>query len=214
MSSHNGYAREYDADSVRYEWHGPEVVFGLVFEYLSEGQTLLDIGIGTGLSALPFHKMGLVVDGIDESKDMLEVCRSKNFTRELKHHDARQTPLPYDDAGFDHVVACGVFHFVEDLGPLMAEASRLLKPSGTFVFTFEKHKLGSGVGTSVRPGEISKRVDEDSGVDVYRHSEGYVGELLRKNAFKVLKGLEFVASVHPETGSKVDFKAIVARNAG
>ena len=139
MSTQNGYAREYDADSARYEWHGPEVVFGLVFEYLSEGQTLLDIGIGTGLSALPFHRAGLVVDGIDESKKMLEVCGAKNVTRELKQHDARRTPLPYDDGVYDHVVACGVFHLVEDLGPLMAEASRLLKPGGVFVFTFEKH---------------------------------------------------------------------------
>jgi predicted TPR repeat methyltransferase len=213
MNSHNGYAREYDADSARYEWHGPEVIFGLVFDFLSKGQALLDIGIGTGLSSLLFHKAGIIVDGFDTSKDMLEVCRSKNFARDLTHHDVHSLPLPYDDGAYDYVIASGIFHFLEDLGPIMKEASRILKPGGIFVFTFEKHKLGSGGGSSVRAGEVSKRADEDSGFEVFRHSEGYVNEVLRRNAFKVLKKLEFVATVHPETGTRVDFKAIVARKA-
>jgi predicted TPR repeat methyltransferase len=211
---HDESAREYDAQVERYQWHGPEVIFGLAFEFLSPGEQLLDMGIGTGLSALPFHKAGLSVVGIDDSGDMLEVCRSKNFARELTRYDIRQTPLPYADGAFDHVIACGVFHFFETLDPLVSEAARLLKSGGTFVFTVEKHRLGADDGRPVRPGEVSKRVDEDSGTEVFRHSEAYVKRLLFENGFALAKELEFVAVIHPETGHRVSHKAVVARKTG
>lgn len=207
---HDKTARDYDAQSRQYEWHGPEVVFGLAFEYVNAGETLLDIGIGTGLSALPFHKAGLSIVGIDDSRKMLDICGSKNIARELREYDIRQTPLPYPDGAFDHLVACGVFHLIEKLDPLVLEASRLLKDRGTFVFTFEKHRVGAEDGSPVRPGEVSKRIDEESGVEVFRHSEAYIKRLLAENGFSVLKSVEFVASIHPETGRKVHFKAIAA----
>lgn len=203
-------AREYDAQSRQHEWHGPEVLFGLSFELVNAGETLLDIGIGTGLSSIPFHKAGLSIVGIDSSREMLEVCRSKSFARELKEYDVRQTPLPFADGAFDHLISCGVFHFLETLDPLFAEARRLVKDRGLFAFTFEKHKLGSDYGSPVRAGLVSKRIDEDSGVEVFRHSEAYIKGLLAANGFAVLKTIEFVASVHPETGRRVHFRAIAA----
>lgn len=211
---HMESAREYDAESKRYEWHGPEVLFGLAFEFVGAGESLLDLGIGTGLSAIPYWKAGLSVYGIDASAEMLEVCRSKNVARELKQHDILQTPLPYPDGSFDHVVACGVFHLIEKLDPLVSETSRLLKKNGTFVFTFEKHRVGADDGFPVRPGEVSKRIDEESGEEIFRHSEGYIKRLLAENGFGVLKTLEFVASIHPQTGRKVSFRGIVARKSG
>ena len=210
-NAHDEAARHYDAQSRRYEWHGPEVVFGLAFEFVTAGETLLDIGIGTGLSAVPFHKAGLSVVGVDESKEMLDVCRSKNIAGELRQYDVRQTPLPYPDETFDHVIACGVFHLLETLESLVAEARRLLREGGTFVFTFEKHRVGAEDGVPVRPGEVSKRIDEESGSEVFRHSEAYIKRLLGENGFSVLKTLEFVAAIHPETGRRDHFKAIATR---
>lgn len=208
---HDENAREYDDQVKQYQWHGPEIIFGLAFDFLRAGETLLDMGIGTGLSALPFHKAGLSVAGIDDSEEMLEVCRSKNFARELKRHDIRRTPLPYPDGAFDHVIACGVFQLIERLEPLVSEAARLLKSGGTFVFTFEKHKMGADGGFPVRAGEVSKRVDEDSDTEVFRHSEAYIKRLLAENGFTVLKGVEFVAVIHPQTGRRINFKAVVAQ---
>jgi predicted TPR repeat methyltransferase len=211
MTPHDESAREYDSQSRRYEWHGPEILFGLAFDFVAAGETLLDLGIGTGLSAIPFRKAGLEVSGIDASAEMLEVCRAKNIARDLRRHDIRQIPLPYADGGFDHVVACGVFHLIDRLEPLVAESSRLLKDDGTFVFTFEKHRVGADDGIPVRAGEASKRIDEESGTEIFRHSEAYIKRLLAERRFVVLKTAEFVASVHPETGRKVHFRAVVAR---
>jgi len=211
MTPHDESARDYDSQSRRYEWHGPEILFGLAFEFVSAGEKLLDMGIGTGLSAQPFCQAGLSVSGIDDSDEMLEVCRSKNIARELKNHDIRQTPLPYPNGEFDHVVACGVFHFIDKLDPLVSEASRLLKEGGTFVFTFEKHRVGADDGIPVRAGEVSKRIDDETGTEIFRHSEAYIKRLLGERGFAVLKTAEFVASVHPETGRKVHFRVVVTR---
>jgi predicted TPR repeat methyltransferase len=210
QNPHDESARKYDVLSRQYEWHGPEVVFGLSFELVNAGETLLDIGIGTGLSSIPFHKAGLSIVGIDSSQEMLDVCRAKDFAQELRHYDVRQTPLPYADGEFDHLIACGVFHLLENLDPLFCEARRLVKERGLFAFTFEKHKLGSDYGSPVRAGQISKRVDEESGTEIFRHSEAYIKRLLADNGFSVLKTVEFVASVHPETGRQVHFRAIAA----
>jgi hypothetical protein len=52
-------AFEYDRQARETNWLGPEVVFGLVYEYVKPGETLLDLGIGSGLSSIRFHQAGL-----------------------------------------------------------------------------------------------------------------------------------------------------------
>ena len=67
------FAEGYDKQSLKYGWLGPEILFGLSYEYLNPGNTMLDIGIGTGLSSIPFHKAGLKIFGVDRSDEMLKI---------------------------------------------------------------------------------------------------------------------------------------------
>ena len=41
----------YDKRIKEYGWVGSEVAFGMAYEYTSPSQTILDIGIGTGLGS-------------------------------------------------------------------------------------------------------------------------------------------------------------------
>lgn len=50
----------------------PVILHGMLTEHLKPRQRLLDLGIGTGLSALPFRQAGLEVNGIDGSEEMLK----------------------------------------------------------------------------------------------------------------------------------------------
>ena len=68
------FVAEYDESARKYGWYTPEVLFGLMHEHLTAGDRLLDLGIGTGLSAVPFAKAGLVVCGLDGSRKMLNRC--------------------------------------------------------------------------------------------------------------------------------------------
>ena len=44
----------YDNQARKTNWFGPEVVFGLAYEFVKTGESLLDLGIGSGLSSILF----------------------------------------------------------------------------------------------------------------------------------------------------------------
>jgi len=109
------YADCYDKEAEAVAWHGPAVVFGLMYHYIEAGQSLLDIGIGTGLGSVPFARAGLHVFGMDNSSAMLDGARSKGFARDLRDHDMMSVPYPYDRGSFDHAICVGALQFFAGL---------------------------------------------------------------------------------------------------
>jgi len=178
-------ASEYDRLAQKYQWYGPEILFGLCYEFVNSGDALLDIGIGTGLCSSLFYKLGLEIYGMDNSEEMLEVCREKGITKGLKNWNLLDTPLPYPDAQYDHIISGGVFHFFKDLQPIFKEIARLTKPNGIFAFTI---KAFSEEQSADSYSEFSKE-----GISIFAHSDGYIRELLTENAFQVFKELKFYA---------------------
>jgi predicted TPR repeat methyltransferase len=179
-SLHDAYAADYDRQVGAYDCHVADLLFGLCYEYLQPGQTLLDLGIGSGLSALPFAKAGLKVYGMDFSTAMLEICRAKRIAAELKQHDLQQVPWPYPSDGFDHLVCCGVLHFIPDLGAVFDEAERVLRKGGVFAFTTK----------APTPAENrAEKYDRQSvgGFEIYSHFQSYLDILLAQHSFQRLK---------------------------
>jgi ubiquinone/menaquinone biosynthesis C-methylase UbiE/DNA-binding transcriptional ArsR family regulator len=108
-------------------------------------RSLLDLGTGTGrmLELLgPQIERGL---GLDLSLDMLALARARLDRAGLKHCSVRQgdiyeLTLPKDS--FDVVVIHQVLHFLDDGGRAVAEAARVLRPSGRLlVVDFAPHDL-------------------------------------------------------------------------
>jgi predicted TPR repeat methyltransferase len=203
---------EYDRQSQEHNWLSPDVLFGLSYEFTRAGQSLLDIGIGTGLSSILFHKAGLLIYGVDGSSEMLEQCAGRALARELRQWDLHESPLPYSPKSFDHVIANGVFHLFGDLEPIFDEVARITKPLGTFGFTIEEQKTGSrdDYVRSKQPGVYEKLVKE-TGTKHYRHSRAYIARLLDRNGFAPLKQLEFLAFTDPDEQRNVYFWAYVAQ---
>ena len=94
---------------------------------------LLDIGTGTGqLLALlaPRLERGL---GVDASRAMLALARSRLAKPELAHCAVRQADmyrLPLPNGGFDTAVLQMVLHYAEDPAAAVTEAARVLRPGG------------------------------------------------------------------------------------
>ncbi|MBW6398600.1 metalloregulator ArsR/SmtB family transcription factor [Roseomonas sp. HJA6] len=97
---------------------------------------LLDIGCGTGglLEMLASRiEEGL---GVDASRDMLALARTRLAEHGLSHIAVRQADmyrLPLPDGVFDVVTLQMVLHYAEDPAVALAEASRVLKPGGALI---------------------------------------------------------------------------------
>ncbi len=203
-------AIEYDQRARETNWFGPDVVFGLAYEYVEPGDSLLDLGIGSGLSSILFHKAGLRVYGLDGSGEMLEVCKSKGFAVELKQHDLRSMPLPYPTGFFDHVVSVAVLNSFRDLGPLFKETARIMKEGGVFAFTVEEQKCGQDDRYEINRVNVSEKPKSETAVTLFRHSRDYIAQLLDDSGFMLLKSLEFLAFKYPAENKDIFFKAYIA----
>lgn len=204
-------AIEYDLQARKTNWFGPEVVFGLTYEFVKPGDSLLDLGIGSGLSSILFHQAGLRVYGLDGSSQVLEVCQAKGFAVELKQHDLRDLPLPYPPRFFDHVVCVAVLNSFKDLEPLFQEIARIMKEHGVFAFTLEEQKPGQADQYMINRVEVSEKPEAETAVMLFRHSHNYITQLLDRNSFIPLKALEFLAFKYPAEHRDVFFKAYIAQ---
>jgi len=197
----------YDEKAQATGWHGPAVVFGLAFEYTEPGQTLLDIGIGTGLGSALFHKAGLNIIGLDISKEMLEVCRNKGFAAWLVCHDLTVSPYPFGDASCDHAVSTGVFQFFENLDPVFGEVSRILRKGGVFVFVTGDRESGEDARVVISAENNGK----GAAVTMYRHTSGEVTGWLEKHGFRLVETLEFTVWKDMKRSERFPARAYLAQ---
>ncbi len=177
---HDAYAADYDCQVKAYDCHLTDVLFGLCYEFIQPGQVVLDVGIGSGLSAQLFARAGLEIYGMDFSLAMLDICRSKGFAVELKQHDILHVPWPYPAGRFDQLVCCGVLHFVADLDSIFDEARRVVRQGSSFAFTTK--------AASSMAGDQQKYIQQRSGeFEIFSHTSAYIEALLALYAFTRLK---------------------------
>ena len=107
--------------------------------------TLIDLGTGTGrmLEVLSgSYKRGI---GIDSSREMLAVARSRLATSGITHAQARLGDIGDVDLAAgpaDVIVIHQVLHYFDDPGRMLAQARRLLKPGGEMIIVdFAPHDL-------------------------------------------------------------------------
>ncbi|MBN1321934.1 MAG: class I SAM-dependent methyltransferase [Thermoleophilia bacterium] len=198
-------AREYDASAEATGWYGPEVAFGLVYEHLVPGQSVLDLGIGTARAAVLFRKAGLLVSGLDLSQEMLDASRTKGFD-DLAQHDLTKPPYPYASESFDHVVCLGVLPFLDDLTPVFAETARMLKPRGTFSFmTLDR-------APDEAPDFVVGRehTGTDECITMHRHGTGQIGAHAEATGLTLLRSLPFTAYQDPEKTRPMQARCFMA----
>jgi ubiquinone/menaquinone biosynthesis C-methylase UbiE len=105
-------------------------------DYLTLDMEVLEIGCGTGTTALihaPFVKH---ITGIDISRNMLEIARAKADSGNVKNVTFQQSSvdgLEMPDASYDVIMGHSILHLVENREAVIAKVHRMLKPGGVFV---------------------------------------------------------------------------------
>jgi SAM-dependent methyltransferase len=103
---------------------------------IREGEAVLDIGCGAGVDTIVGATMvgpTGTVTGIDLVPEMLAKAKENAQMMGLKNVTFVETSaekIPFPDADFDVVISNGVFNLIPDKVRALAEAIRVLKPSG------------------------------------------------------------------------------------
>lgn len=194
-------ASQYDEQVKEYDSYGHDVMFGMSYEYVKPHEKILDLGIGTGLASIHFSKIGLKVYGLDISDEMLNKCRIKSFAEELKLHNLSDNRIPYIDGYFNHIICCGVFHFLSDLGNLFSEVARIIKEGGIFAFT---------IAPDLTVAEYTKQMTS-WGVPIYKHSPNYIKRLLDTYGMRLLKEQRLLLKGADKVNYDMLFSVIIAK---
>lgn len=211
-SASNGatIADAYDEAARAVGWFGPELAFGLLYEYVTPGEKILDLGIGTGLASVLFRKAGLEVFGLDNSEDMLDASRSKGF-KDLARQDLSTPPYPYAPWSFDHAACIGVLPFIEDPSPVFMESTRLLNKGGTLVFTTLDRAQGEASKYFVQSEQTVDGENTSGPIAMYRHSTEQVEAWVNEAGLVVTKSLLFTAYRDRERTQSMQAKCFLAR---
>ncbi len=126
-----GYAKRPVADEAAYQRK-----LKVTQDYLTPDMEVLELGCGTGTTALihaPFVKH---ITGVDISRNMLEIARAKADAADMTNVTFQQSSI--DDlkapvASFDVVMGHSILHLLENKEAVIAKVNRMLKPGGVFV---------------------------------------------------------------------------------
>lgn len=128
-------ARKYAADPIS-DMAGYERTLERTRHYLKSGDTVLEVGCGTGTTALRLAPSVARIVGTDISDGMIAIAREKakaegcaNLAFEVGTPDA----APWPEATFDVVLGFNLLHLVAVRAAAMAGIHRLLKPGGLFI---------------------------------------------------------------------------------
>ena len=108
---------------------------------LTAGDIVLDVGCGSGASAIPAAQsvgpVGQVI-GVDLSERLLELGRDKAARSGLRNVEflaGDMESLGYKDGQFDAVISVFSIFFIPDMERQVAELWRMVQPGGTLAIT-------------------------------------------------------------------------------
>lgn len=104
------------------------------------GDSILDIGCGTGASAEPFLEMGSRMVCLDPSVYMLDIAE-KRLGSGVEFVRGVGEDLPYEDNYFNHSIIVSSIEFAENPEKMLEEAFRVTKDS-VYIGFWNKYAIG------------------------------------------------------------------------
>jgi len=104
--------------------------------HLSKGDNVLEVGCGTGSTALLLADSVKQITAIDISSNMIDIARNKAKDQQVENVKFIHSTLfdnTLEKGSFDVIMAFNFFHLLEDMPGAIRRINELLKPEGRFI---------------------------------------------------------------------------------
>ncbi len=139
-------AKSFGLDAERYDRARPSYPPAMVGQIIaaSPGRDVLDVGIGTGISARPFQAAGCRVTGVDVDDRMAEFARRQGFEVEVASFEEWRP----GGRMFDLVIAGQAWHWVDPVAGTL-KAAQVLRPSGRLAVFWNVFQFPAGLSEAI-----------------------------------------------------------------
>jgi S-adenosylmethionine-dependent methyltransferase len=125
----------------------------------------LDLGCGTGVTAVRLARRGLYVTLIDSSLPMLDFA--KRAAREagvmekisLKHGDAAQLANLFPAGSFDVILCHNILEYVDDPYAVLGSAARALRDPSGIISVLVRNQAGEVLKAAIKDGDLAATED-------------------------------------------------------
>ncbi len=121
---------------------------------------VLDLGCGTGATAIRLARLGMHVTLLDSSPAMLDLA--KHTAQEagvtdkvvLQHADATQLANLFDVASFDVILCHNVLEYIDDPIAVLRGAARALRNSSSILSVLVRNRAGEVFKAAIQAGDL------------------------------------------------------------
>ena len=121
----------------------------------------LDLGCGTGATAVRLARLGMHVTLLDSSPAMLDIA--KRTAQEagvtdkviLRHGDATRLANLFDTAWFDVVLCHNVLEYLDDPIAVLCGAARALRDSSAILSVLVRNRAGEVFKAAIQAGDLA-----------------------------------------------------------
>ncbi|MGC2109864.1 MAG: methyltransferase domain-containing protein [Candidatus Korobacteraceae bacterium] len=120
----------------------------------------LDLGCGTGATAVRLGRLGIHVTLLDSSPAMLDIAkcasREAGVTDKvvLQHGDATQLPNLFHAGSFDVILCHNLLEYVDDPGAVLRGAARALRDSSAILSVMVRNQAGEVFKAAIQTGDL------------------------------------------------------------
>lgn len=176
------------------QWDDPEeyrkqLFYPLLSEYLEPDKKYIDVQCGLGGWTTFLRARGFDIEGIETSKEAIELIQKVNPLLPVKQSDL--TSLPYQDGSLDGYISIGGWEFLEDATrKLTEEASRVLKSDGVLLLEIPySNPLRRWTYLPLKSLEVfvrSKLMGQPATFAYHMYRKGDILDLLRVSGFELV----------------------------
>jgi SAM-dependent methyltransferase len=122
----------------------------------------LDLGCGTGATAVRLARLGIHVTAVDCSAAMLDIAQRAALEGGVaekivvKHGEAAQLASLFPAGSFDVILCHNILEYVDDPGAVLRDAARALRGSSAIVSVLVRTQAGEVLKAAIQAGDLEE----------------------------------------------------------